>query len=201
MLLSIYSIRQSIFQPISFQEALGKAKKDHRLVLANLLSGKCGQCNDVAAKGMDAQIFRSRILQDSIIAVSFSEQDQDWQKLTLKYNKPDGLALLFFSPSGELVHQYNGSTSLSSTYLQQINIAQKNMEDEKTLTVLEESYASGKRDIEQMKQLIVLRKNTGRDIGPLLDNYTRSVPPDSLKSITTLQYIASNAPVLGSYAR
>jgi len=200
MLLVFSSSGQSIFQQISFEEALSKAAKDHKLILVNLLSRNCNQCNDVAAKGMNSQILFDRIMQDSIIAVAYNETNPDWQKLTAKFNKPGGLSLLFFSPSGNLVHEFNGSTSLSSTYLEQISIAQKNMNDEKAMMVLEKSYASGNRNTEMLKKLIVFRKNTNRDFGPVLDDYTRSIPPDSLKNITTIQYILSNAPLLNSFS-
>lgn len=177
-----------------------ESRQNHQMVMVNLQSKDCGQCNEVALKGMEHPGFSEKIKKDSIIAVLYNDKDPDWHRLSEKFNKPGGLILLFFSPSGELVHSFIGSTSLTSTYFQQVSIAQKNIGDEKAMKACEEAYASGNRDPDLLKQLIIFRNNSGKDTGPVLDDFAGTVSPDSLKSLNIIQFIARNAPVLNSYA-
>lgn len=200
IVVSLYADGQQVFRNISFQEALLQSGKEGQILMVHLMSRSCTQCNDVAQNGFSQEPFIQKIAAEKIIATEFSAKDKDWQILTARYEIPDGLALLFFSPSGELIHRYMASTSGTMVYVQQVDIAKKNLGEIKAMRSFEAAYAEGSRNTDLLKQLIVYRNLIGKDYGPVLDDFVRSLPADSLKSVATLQYIAANAPVLKSYA-
>jgi thioredoxin-related protein len=191
---------QTTFSKMSFEKAQELSKKDNRILMVQLSSKDCIQCNEVAEKGLGSTAVNDKISAEKIIAIQFGFGEDDWDQLTKKYNAPGGLVILFFSPSGNMIYRYNGSTTFSNSYVQMIDAAKSKLNDEAAIETFEKAYASGSRNPALLSQLIDFRQNLGRETGPVLDDYVRSLPADSLQSIMQLQKIARYAPELMTYA-
>lgn len=193
-------LAQTSFKKLPFDKAMETAKKENRILMVQLSSKDCTQCNEVAEKGLGSSSVNSKIIEENIIAVQYGFGEGDWDRLTKKYNVPGGLAILFFSPTGNLIYRHNGSTSFANTYIQMIDAAKSKLNDEAAIETFEKAYESGSRNLALLSQLIDFRENLGRETGPLLDDYVRSLPKDSLQSIFQLQKIVRYAPELRTYA-
>lgn len=191
---------QPTFRKMPFDKALEMAKKENRILMAQLTSKDCIQCNEVAEKGLGSASVKSKISEEKIIAVQYSFGESDWEQITKKYNAPGGLVILFFSPAGNMIYRHNGSTSFANTYVQMIDAAKNKLNDEAAIETFEKAYESGSRNLALLSQLIDFRQNLGRETGPIVDDYVRSLPKDSLQSIFQLQKIARYAPELMTYA-
>jgi len=190
---------QTSFHKLSFDQAMESAKKDKRILMVQLSSKDCIQCNEVAEKGLSSAVVNNKISEEKIIAVKYGFGDADWDQLTKTNNAPTGLLLLFYSPSGNVIYRYNGSTSFANSYIQMIEAAKGKLNDEAAIETFEKAYESGSRNPALLAQLIDFRQNLGRETGPVLDDYVRSLPKDSLQSITQIQKIALYAPILNTY--
>lgn len=168
--------------------------------MVQLTSKDCIQCNEVAEKGLGSEGVNNKITAEKIIAVKYSHTDADWSHLAKTNDLPTGLALLFFSPSGNVIYRYSGSTSSSNRYIQMIDAAKSKLDDEAAIETFEKAYESGSRNPALLAQLIDFRQNLGRETGVVLDDYVRSLSRDSLQSITQIQKIAGYAPILNTYA-
>jgi len=191
---------QPTFRKMPFDKALEMAKKENRILMVQLTSKDCIQCNEVAEKGLGSSSVNSKIAEEKIIAVQYGFGEGDWDQLTKKYNVPGGLAILFFSPTGNMIYRHNGSTSFANTYVQMIDAAKSKLNDEAAIETFEKAYESGSRNLALLSQLIDFRQNLGRETGPIVDDYVRSLPKDSLQSIFQLQKIMRFAPELRTYA-
>lgn len=199
--LSISSLfAQTSFRKLPFDQALETAKNEKRILMVQLSSKDCIQCNEVAEKGLGSATVNNKISAEKIIAVQYVFGDPDWNLLTKKYSAPDGLLLLFFSPTGNVIYKYNGSTSFANSYVQMIDVAKSKLNDEAAIETFEKAYESGSRNTALLEQLINFRQNLNRETEQVLDDYVKSLPKDSLQSITQLQKIARFAPILNTYA-
>jgi hypothetical protein len=191
---------QTTFRKIPFEQAQEIAKKEKRILLIQLYSKECGQCNEVVEKSLTEASSLEKISQENILAVKYFLGDPDWDQLTKLYKSPAGLALLFFSPTGKLIYRYDGANSGSDISLQLIDIAISKLNDEAEIEPLEKAYASGIKTPKLLASLIDYRQNLDWETGTILDEYVRSLPKDSMQSIPQIIKIAGYAPALMSYA-
>ncbi|MGL6269441.1 MAG: hypothetical protein ACRC2O_16025, partial [Chitinophagaceae bacterium] len=84
---------QPTFRKMPFDKAQEMAKKENRILMVQLTSKDCIQCNEVAEKGLGSASVKSKIFEEKIIAVQYSFGESDWDQITKKYNAPRGLAI------------------------------------------------------------------------------------------------------------
>ncbi len=200
ILVPIFSLGQIPFPSTPINPSLETARRENRILMVQLYSADCPQCNDVANKGLQSADVQEYIRTNRLLTVSYSISQKDGQDFIARYTLNPGTATIFISPSGNVIHRYYGSTTMGSAYVQSIRQAQSKLDDEKAIDAFEKAYAEGSRNPAILSQLLQLRENLGRETGQLLDEYAKSLPGDSLASLGQLQRLAGFAPVLNSYA-
>jgi thioredoxin-related protein len=113
---------QDIFQKISFQTALAKAKAENKLVFLQMESESCKQCNEVANRAFkDEELINE--LKNQCISIKVPANDLSWEVVRKQFNARSLSGSLFIDHSGVLLHRYNGSTSLPEAYIDHIATA------------------------------------------------------------------------------
>src|SRR6476469_8152473 len=80
---------QTIFQNISFEEAVNKARQEGKLIFLQFESADCRQCNEVANKGLDNAPLRDK-LSASFVCVRISPTHPDRDQVGNLYNISKG---------------------------------------------------------------------------------------------------------------
>lgn len=187
-----------VFQQGPFERVLKKAKVERKLVFLHLDNPNCEQCTEVATKG-----FSDRALTEkfgvNFVSYRVSGGSDEGKELIKRYELKGPLVSLFLHPDGSLIRRHNGSTSFSYLYLQEADKALA-ARYEKPLLELDKQYANGDRSLPFLKTYIDRRRLLNLPIDELLDTYVRQLPSDSLKAMSTFQFLFEQVPVLGTYA-
>lgn len=176
-----------------------RAARQQKPIFVQFESATCKQCNEVADQGMQYEGAKTAAARDFIF-LKVSPTHPDRAQIERAYNMTGGFGVLFVHHSGLLVHKYNRSSSSKFEYENQMQMARTKMQDLGKSTALEEAYKKGTRDIDFLEQYLLHRQAMDLHTDSLLEEYARLLPPDSLKSIRTLEFIARMEPVLGSKA-
>src|SRR5688572_13767540 len=91
------------FLTITLNEALVKANAEGKLVMLQIESTGCNQCNEVAEKGMKDLTLSAKI-NDIFIPLKITVSHAERQALTTTYNT--GFGTLFINQKGILVHSF-----------------------------------------------------------------------------------------------
>src|SRR5688572_11163860 len=99
MLVPFLAVAQVRFEDLTLQQALQKATAEGKLVLIQYESEHCGQCNEVADKGMsDKQL--AALLEQSFVPIKSRPYDRDRPQPAAAFNMGDGFGTLFVNQSG-----------------------------------------------------------------------------------------------------
>jgi hypothetical protein len=166
-----------------FDKMLSQAKKEHKLVFVQVESKECGQCNDVAQKGLSGTALKEKFAVNFIS--TFLKQDNELLKEILKkaglsdYN----MGSLFFDADGYLLLKINSTTSSPMMYL---NYADRAIELSKnnTLKDLTTQYQKGAKDRMLLKKLIEEKNKADFDTYSLVEEFIDS---QTMKELTTLE--------------
>jgi hypothetical protein len=196
---SLASFCQVSFESITFQQALQKAKESGRLIFLQLDAAACDQCNEVADKGLEDPKLATQ-LEQGFICIRLGADHPDRNKVADLYNKEKFFGSLFISSDATLLHSFPRTTSLSSEYFKQIDIALTKASEGLRISEFEKEYKKGNRSIALLEQLLQLRKTLYLNTDTLLDEYVSLLPVDSLQSPATIIFIAKLYPIAGSKA-
>ena len=196
---SLPAFCQVRFEPISFDQALQRSKESGRLIFLQLDSPTCDQCNEVADKGLEDTKLAAQ-LEQGFICVRFGPGHPDRNRVADLYNKEKFFGSLFIGSDGALLHSFPRTTTSSSEYFKQIDIALTKAGEGLRISEFEKEYKNGNRSIGLIEQLLLLRKTLYLNTDTLLDEYVSLLPDDSLRSSSTILFIAKLYPVTGSKA-
>lgn len=199
LLVSAKLFAQSPFKNISFSEAVLEAEKTGKLIFIQFESVTCNQCNEVADKAFENKELANRVNQD-LVSIKIPPSHKDRDALEELYNIENNFGVLFIDKFKTLIHQYSGSTTLAKTYNDQIEIALLKSGESVRISQLEKEYSDGDSGHIMMKTILVKKKSLGLDTDKLLDKYVASLPEDSLISVSSLIFISTMTPVIGSNA-
>ena len=199
----IYNVTsaQVDFSSIPFAEALQKAQSEGKLIFLQFEAANCNECNDAANKS-----FENKEVADDVNRIFFSlkidAKHPDRQQIAQAYNMDaaKGFGSLFLDYSGNIIHKFSKTTSRWQEYSKQVDIALLKAGESLKINDLEQEYKKGNRSHDFIKILLQQRRTVNLPTDALLDEYVDSLPPDSLKSIHTLGFIAEMAPLIGSKA-
>ncbi len=190
-------VGQDYFESLSFQKALLKAKKKKKLLLVQLESPSCMQCNEVGKKGLSSQGVQE-IVEKSFISVWYKPDSEDWKTLSKKYTLAFGT--LFFDASGQLLHKYAQTTSSGEMYIAEIKRVQQKKKGLAQLGVFEKRYNNGEREYGFLRSFILAKINHGFRADTLVNDYLTSLPKDSLTKKENILFLANTAPMIDSFA-
>lgn len=199
LLLSAKIFAQSPFKNISFSEAVLEAEKTGKLIFIQFESVTCKQCNEVADKAFENKDLANRISQD-FVSVKITSYHKDRDLLEDLYSIENNFGVLFIDKFKTLIHKYIGSSTIAKTYNDETEIALMKAGESVRISQLEQEYSDGDSGHVMMKTILVKKKSLGLETDKLLDKYVASLPEDSLNSVSSLLFISTMAPVIGSTA-
>ena len=197
--ISIATFSQVEYEEASLNEALAKARSESKLVFLQMASPSCRECNAVAEKGLSDKEL-SELINQTFITLYVDDNHPDRLQIEKMYNLPDGFGILFLNSDGTLIHRYPGSSTRSQPYKEHIDMALYRAGESLKVSELEKEYRNGNRAPGFMEQLLLKKKSLNLNNEELLNEYVKLLPPDSLSSLYTLEFVVSIGPELRSLA-
>lgn len=190
---------QKPFRDLGFTNALAQAKSEGKLLFLQYEADNCAECNRVADKGFSDPALAAR-MEAAFVCIRISPRHPDRQRIAEKYSLAGQWGSLFIDATGRLVSSYFKTTTSAADFNKVIDIALFEAGEASQLSTYEKEYAAGNRSPGLLEAYILKKRDLGQPTTELLDEYAAGLPPDSLKSDRVLQFIALQAPVLGSRA-
>ena len=202
LLLLVFSTNAQVkFEAFSSLETmLSKAKKENKLVLVQVESRECGQCNDVAQKGLSGTALKEKYAVNFIS--TFVKQDDNLLKeITNKVNlKSYNMGSLFLDSDGNLILKINSTTSSPMAYLEYADKAIA-LSKNTILKDLEAKYKQGELSKALLIGLIQEKNKIDFDTRLLLEQYLDLLTLKEIRTIETAKLILEQGMPLESRAR
>ena len=201
-LLLIFSTNAQVkFEEFSSLEAmLSKAKKEQKLVLVQVESKECGQCNDVAQKGLSDTALKEKYAVN-FISTLVKQDDNFLKEITNLVNlKSYEMGSLFLDYDGNLILKINSTTSRPMAYLEYADKAMA-LSKNTGLKDLEAKYKQGERSKELLVDLIQEKNKIDFDTRLLLEQYLDLLTLKEIRTMETAKLILEQGMPLESRAR
>jgi hypothetical protein len=186
------------FMTGSFDDAVARARSTGQMIFLQYDSRDCERCNDVATRAFEDKSLASQ-LESTFICYRVDSLNPDRELIAKLYNI-HAFGSYFLDSKKTLIHSYPKSTTYAPDYKKEIDIALTRAGEDARINELEKEYRNGNRNPGMMEFLLQKRKSLNLDTDSLLDEYTSMLPKDSIGSPTTVKFVASFAPVIGSPA-
>jgi len=193
------SFPQLNFQNISFEQAILKSKQTGQFIFIQVESPTCIKCNEVAEKSFQNKEL-SEQLENTFVCIKITSSHPDRNQVESLYNMKNGFGSLFVANDKSLIHSFPMTTTFAAEYKKQIDMFFDKAGESIKIAELEKEYKSGNKSTGIIELLLLKRKSLNLETESLLDEYVTLLPEDSLKSETTLLFIAQMAPVIGTKA-
>ena len=199
LLISLNVSSQTVFQNISFDEAVTQARKTGKLVLIQLESLDCEKCNYVAARGYESAALAKRVAEE-FIAIKIDSKNSDRNILNGLYDLSNtSFGTFFIDGDKNLIHRINKTTDNSNDYLEEFGVARFKNSEVMKLNIFSEDYKKFKSN-DHLERWIWARTSLNLNNDSLLNIYADNLPKDSLNSVRVLDFIARQAPQYASKA-
>lgn len=186
------------FSNIRFAEAMDKAKKENKIILLSIQSPTCTECNEVSKAGFNNALL-ARAINSSCISLNVSQQSPDFILLDSLYSIDNTMGLLFVDGEGNYLHRYNGTSSFYIMYMEQLDKALKKKDTPDTAYKrLQAAYHEGNRSFTLLYQLVAKKNEAGILHDALTEEMLNLAPADSANSLTFLQFVNEQIPLIGS---
>lgn len=202
LLLPIFSTNAQVkFETFSsFETLLSKAKKENKLVLVQVESKECGQCNDVAQKGLSGTALKEKYAVN-FISTFVKHNDSLLKEILEKASlKSYEMGSLFLDSDGNLILKINSTTSSPMAYLEYADKAIA-LSKNNVLKDLEAKYKQGERSKELLIGLIQEKSKIDFDTRLLLEQYLDLLTLKEIRTIETAKLILEQGMPLESRAR
>lgn len=199
VLFSITVFSQTVFQKISFEEAIKLSGQTGKLIFLQVESADCKHCNEVANKAFEDKDLRKK-LEQTLICIKITPDAADRETINKLYGAKISFGSFFIDQNKSLVHSFPQSTTRAAEYISQIDMALYKSGEEVRVNELEKEYRNGNKSPAMLELLLRKRKSLNLETDALLDEYVGILPADSLKSLSKLAFIAQMAPIVGSSA-
>ena len=186
------------FEKGNFQQVRRKAERQQKCIFLQFESASCDECNVVANKAFSNPQL-AEYFQERFIALLVNPTSREGIDLANKYSVSLFPTSLFLNEKGDLLYEYNGSTTNVSDYFKYANIALSHR-NEKPLIAFEKEYNEGNKNLSFLKSYIIKRKEISQPVDSLLDEYVSLLPEDSLSSFNTISFVLQQAPLVDSKA-
>ena len=114
IVLAFNASSQTIFQKISFNEAIAESQNSGKLVLLQLESLDCEMCNYVVTKAFENEGLSKKI-KETFIAIKVDAKHGDRNLVNSLYDLKDkSFGTLFIDGNKNLVHRYDKTTTFKS---------------------------------------------------------------------------------------
>jgi len=190
---------QTIFQKISFNEAIAESQNSGKLVLLQLESLDCEMCNYVVTKAFENDALLKKI-KETFIAIKVDAKHGDRNFINSLYDLQDkSFGTLFIDGNKNLVHRYDKTTTLAKDYDKEFDVALFQNSEVIKLNIFRDNYNEFKNS-DNLELWMSARKSLNLNNDSLLNIYAKNLLKDSLNSFRVLTFIAKQAPTKSSMA-
>ncbi|MDB5230934.1 MAG: hypothetical protein JWN76_1739 [Chitinophagaceae bacterium] len=192
----VYSqVHFKIFNP---EQAKQDAAKQHKLILLQVRSSACDDCNSIADKSFSSPELNA-YLNEYCIPYVLEQNDPESAAIKEEYNIGDGNYTLFLNADGDIIHRYNGSSSLYTAYVTEIKTAvQKAKTFSGNLKLSGDEYNKDPKSFSKLYAFISAREMAGLKNDSLVNELVSLAPDDSLKSYSFIRFAIRQSPELRS---
>jgi hypothetical protein len=188
------------FNSITLKEALEKAKSRDKIVLVYLEPADCNECNDVAMQGFSNPAF-ARSVNDNCVPIKIKAGSKEFNLFDSLYSHGSSYGTLYINSDGELLHKFAGTTSFNITNMEQLDKALNRKEHPDTEYIqLRNDYNAGKRDFVSLYKLVAKKNELDQEHDLLTEEMLNLAPKDSATSLSFIEFIAQQAPMIDSKA-
>ena len=167
----------------SFEKMLSQAQKDNKLVFVQVESKDCGQCNDVAQKGLSGTALKEKFAVN-FVSIFVKQDDALYKQIIIKTDLSAlSMGSLFFDADGYLLLKITSTTSSPMAYLEYADRA-ISLSKNNVLKNLTTQYQKGENDSQFLKRLIEEKNKADFDTYSLVDEFINS---QSMKQLGTLE--------------
>ncbi|WP_298733090.1 thioredoxin family protein [uncultured Chitinophaga sp.] len=197
--LPLFSMGQFLSEKASIESALAAAAENNKMIFLMMDARECATCNQVADMALKDDALR-RYLSSRFVVLRIGADHPESVMLQQTYQAAGKNMVLFLDKQGTLIHRFNGSSSHTTDYIREAEIAYRQKENGIAIRQLEAAAATDKLSTAALYKLIKTRNALNYAIDSLLDQYVTQLPPDSLAKLPVLQRIIQLSPVLMSRA-
>ena len=184
----------------SLESLLSKAKKENKLILIQVESKECAQCNDVALKGLSGTALKEKFAVNFISMFLKNESGLIKEILDKIDLKSFNMGSLFMDSDGNLILKINSTTSNPIAYLEYADKAIA-LSKNTFLKDLEAKYQKGEYSKELLLGLIREKSKIDFDTRLLLEQYLDLLTLKEIGTIETAKLILEQGMPLESRAR
>lgn len=190
---------QTVFQKISFKEAVTESQKTGKLILVQLESLDCEMCNYFVTKAFEDDKLLKKI-NETFIAIKVDSKHPDRNLINnLYYLQDKSYGTLFIDGNKNLVNRYEKTTTLASEYDKEFDVALYKNSEVIKLNIFGDLYNKSQNN-NDLEEWIWARNNLNLNNDSLLNIYAKSLSADSINSTRVLTFIAKQSPLKGSTA-
>jgi thioredoxin-related protein len=176
-----------IFEHITLEQAMAKAKETNKLVFADCYTSWCGPC-----KRLSEEIFPQKSVGDYInkrfVCVKFDVEKEEYKYIAQKYEIRVYPTMLIIAADGKLVDRVIGYQSADKL----INAIELTFDKEKSLIGLREKYINGDTSKYTLAQYFAKIQSTGSPEAAEVAEKLYNSLTDSEKLSPTYWYFYSN---------
>ncbi len=184
---------------LEITEALQKATNAKKMLFLQIQSEKCFQCNDVANTGLRAA---KASIDSHCVVLNLKTIPEEIKPVYNIYEIPkEYFGVIITDEFMNILSVMHSSNTNSFPYIQLIQRALVEKKSTETFARTKEKYLMQKPSFETSMQLTNKIMQIGFEPGgELIDELVRKAPTDSLESISFMQYVLKQAPLVGSSA-
>ncbi|QES87777.1 hypothetical protein [Rhizosphaericola mali] len=189
------SFGQIEFKKISYTQALHLAKVEKKLILLQIESDNCLQCNEVAAQGLQSKTIQL-LTDEKFICLKTNKIPDELYNGNSPFSFSDSFfGTLFLNEEGSILNIMKLTTSQSSTYEDAIaNTINVNKHQGVSIKYLDSIYRQNNNFVNLLNLVRIINNFALEVKQPLIDSLVELAPQDSAKSISFLSLIAECAP-------
>jgi len=196
-ILPLFLKAQFLSRQATLKAALFSAAANNKMIFLMMDARACTTCNLVADKALQDDALK-QYLGSRFIVLRIGVNHPERLSVQQTYHAEGGNIVLFLDKQGTLIHRFNGSTTHTTRYIKECEIAYRQRENGVAIRQLEQTAVAGKLSTNDLYKLLQVRNELNYSIDSLLDQYVVQLPPDSLEKISVLQRIAQMSPILMS---
>ncbi len=188
------------FGNLSLKEALQKAKASDKMVMLQIESDECTECNTVAMQGFANPVLGNAV-NASCVSIKVKAGTKEFQEIDSVYHIATTLGIVFLNSDGSFLLKYPASTSRYATYMEQLTKAlDKKQHPDTEYAQMLIDYQNGKRDFDLLYKLVAKKNELQLDHDQLTDEMISAAPKDSAGSPYFLAFVTRQSPVINSKA-
>ncbi|HVZ25332.1 MAG TPA: hypothetical protein VG842_04730 [Sediminibacterium sp.] len=190
---------QPDFSNLSFSQAQKQARIENKILALFILAEDCECCNESLSRAFHVDPTAKAAYDKACISLRIEPNTPAFKEIDSLYTIRNSFGVLYLSGDGYVLNRYRGSSTLGSMYLPPLDEAiKKNAFPDSNYIRAERSWASGDHSLPVLYNLVYKRQQLGINTDELTEELIEKAGADSAKSISFLQLIARQSPIIGS---